>query len=212
MLSYPFGIANIARDDLIDLDEAGGFVETVNRKYGKSFIGTRCREVGPYGQSAKFTLTMAVSGDATDRFRYHTLDQRAGTGNAEFATFVQDILIAIGNGTAARRRCFIMDNLSAHHSAVIRQMIVGAGHRLVFRAPYYPVDSPIEYVFNTIEQRLCEYQYIVTEGDGLRQAINTIITSINHFRDYFIHCGYKMSSFDLADDVLHHSSSIHSLL
>ena len=33
--NYPFGMANIHRQDIIDLDEAGIFVETADRKYGK---------------------------------------------------------------------------------------------------------------------------------------------------------------------------------
>lgn len=70
-------------------------------------------------------------------------------------------------------------------------MIVGAGHRLVFRAPYYPVNGPIEFVFNTIEQSLCQYQYSVTDGVALRQAVNTSIPGIHDFVDYFIHCGYN---------------------
>lgn len=189
-LPYPFGIANIAREDLIDLDEAAVFLETVNRSRGKSYIGTRCREIGNYGHSTKFTLVMAISADPNDGRRFHTLEQRAGTGNAEFAAFIQDVLNGIGFGSVARRRCFIMDNLVSHHSAAIRQMIVTAGHRMVFRAPYYPVDGPIEFVFNTIEQRLSDYQYVVLDGNSLRQAVNTIITTMDHFEEYFIHCGY----------------------
>lgn len=38
-MNYPYGIADILRRDIIDLDEAGIFLETCNRKYGKCFIG-----------------------------------------------------------------------------------------------------------------------------------------------------------------------------
>ena len=38
---YPHGIADICRDDMIDLDEAGVFVDTANRSRGKAYIGTR---------------------------------------------------------------------------------------------------------------------------------------------------------------------------
>lgn len=83
-----------------------------------------------------------------------------------------------------------MDNLASHRNALIRQMIINAGHRLLFCAPYYPVDGPIEFVFNTIQQRLTEYQYTITDGVHLRQAVQTIVTSINDFAEYFVHCGY----------------------
>lgn len=61
---------------------------------------------------------------------------------------------------------------------------------MVFRAPYYPVDGPIEFVFNTIKQRLTEYQYTVVEDNGLTQAVNTIVASMIDFSEYFTHCGY----------------------
>jgi transposase len=47
-----------------------------------------------------------------------------------------------------------MDNLLAHHHDATLNAILNAGHRFVFRAPYWPVDGPIEYVFNTIEMAL----------------------------------------------------------
>lgn len=118
------------------------------------------------------------------------MEQRAGTGNADFARFIDAILVMISPGNNVRRRCFIMDNLASHHSAYIQQVIVNAGHRLLFRAPYYPVDGPIEFVFNTIEQSLNGYQYTITTGNDLRQGVNTIIANMPHFADYFRHCGY----------------------
>ena len=60
---YPAGIRNIPRRDWIDLDEAGIFVETANRKTGKAYIGIRVREEGPYNHSEKWNLTMAICGD-----------------------------------------------------------------------------------------------------------------------------------------------------
>jgi hypothetical protein len=37
--NYPYGIADIERENLIDVDEAGVFLETCNRGMGKSTIG-----------------------------------------------------------------------------------------------------------------------------------------------------------------------------
>ena len=50
-----------------------------------------------------------------------------------------------------------MDNLLAHHNQMVVQMIYAEGHRIMFRAPYWPV--PIEYVFNTIEGALARQMY-----------------------------------------------------
>lgn len=52
------------------------------------------------------------------------------------------------------------------------------------------MDGPIEYIFNTIEQHLTDYQFTVADGVALQQALNKIVTGINHFEEYFINCGY----------------------
>jgi hypothetical protein len=38
-MNYPYGIADIERDEIIDLDEAAFFLETCNRDFGECFIG-----------------------------------------------------------------------------------------------------------------------------------------------------------------------------
>lgn len=58
-----------------------------------------------------------------------------------------------------------MDNLTAHHSAVICPIIVWAEHGRLFWALYYPVDDPIAFVFNRIQQRLTDYHYVLTDSD-----------------------------------------------
>eukprot|EP00957_Ditylum_brightwellii_P084117 6394758-Ditylum_brightwellii.AAC.1 len=66
-----------------------------------------------------------------------------GTTNEKMFEFIEEILISIGPGTAAHRRCFIIDHLNSHHNAQIAQMIYQAGHHLAYRAPYYLVDGHI---------------------------------------------------------------------
>ena len=60
-LSYPFGISNIRRVDVIDLDECGVFLEKSGRKSGKDYVGIRVNQASPYSRSEKWNLLMAVS-------------------------------------------------------------------------------------------------------------------------------------------------------
>jgi hypothetical protein len=70
-------------------------------------------------------------------------------------------------------------------------MIITAGHRIVYRAPYYPVDGPIKYVFNTIQQELGRRMHLIQDLPSLYAHINAIIVAFLHdFRPYFLHCGY----------------------
>mmetsp|Transcript_4547 Transcript_4547/g.5103 ORF Transcript_4547/g.5103 Transcript_4547/m.5103 type:complete len:90 (-) Transcript_4547:448-717(-) len=72
----------------------------------------------------------------------------------------------------------------------VSAMIYAAGHRLVFRAPYYPVDGPIEYVFNTLQAYLRINMYRITNGETLVHEIHNGIASMDNFVQYFIFCGF----------------------
>ena len=69
-------------------------------------------------------------------------------------------------------------------------IIFNAGHRLAFRAPYYPVDGPIEYVFNTIQLMLGINNNAISDGPSLVQELGLCIGDIDNFEPYFEYCGY----------------------
>lgn len=159
-MPYPFGCVGINARDMIDLDEAGIYPNETNRKYGKSVAGNQCREVGTYVRDSKLNILMAVAGEDDEdgiSDRWYDLWEDGGTTNERFYEFVERIINGIGPGTEERRRCFTMDNLNAHLNPTVLGLIINFGHRVLFRAPYYPVDGPIEYVFNTLQNILCIY-------------------------------------------------------
>jgi len=74
-----------------------------------------------------------------------------------------------------------MDNLTSHHNAQVSALIHTAGHRLVFRAPYYPVDGPIEYVFNSLQVALwINMHQIRTEASLLHEVHTAIANTCKH--------------------------------
>ena len=101
---YQGGVADIRREDLIDIDEAGIFLETAARKIGQVAIGLGVRKEELYRHSTKCMLTMAISGDRNGQ-RWVLFEEKAGTTAHDFVTFVLQILADIGPGTAQRRRC-----------------------------------------------------------------------------------------------------------
>lgn len=70
-------------------------------------------------------------------------------------------------------------------------LILSHGHQIVFRAPYWPVDGPIEYVFNVIEQALTRRMYAIRDSNDLLAAIHEIIRAIPNFVNWFHHVGYR---------------------
>ena len=78
-------------------------------------------------------------------------------------------------------------------SALVSQLIMMRGHCLVFWAPYYPVDGPIEYVFNTIQQAIALSMYVITDINDLINKVIAIVRFLIDFVNYFIHCGFVLS-------------------
>ena len=89
--------------------------------------------------------------------------------------------------------CFTLDNLNIHKHPIILNLIEEAGHRVVFRAPYWSCDGAIEYVFNTIQTHLQMDDDGVDNVDDLIEEIDDIIfrMAIIGFRKYFEHVWYN---------------------
>ena len=85
---------------------------------------------------------------------------------------------------------------SFRHPLVI-QAIRLAGHRLVFRAPYWSVDGSIEYLFNTIQLGLTNLLYriysdnAIEEMNNLKEQIRRIIRLQREYVKYFEHVGFR---------------------
>ena len=108
----------IPRSNVIDLDECGLFVETSNRPHGKSVVGFRVREEGPYSKSEKWTLMLAVCGEDGSHLepsrRWADVWIEGGTTVARMLQFTRNILESIGHATEDNFMVFTMDNLNSH--------------------------------------------------------------------------------------------------
>ena len=111
-LPYPYGIADIRRQDIIDLDECGVEVMSGDRSWGKAYVGKRVGQPGAYGKDTKINLLLAISGDGTNPSRWREYWTGEGTTGVRMINFIRRIINQIGPGTANRRYCFIMDNLT----------------------------------------------------------------------------------------------------
>ena len=192
-LPAPYGIANIPRNRIIDLDEAALFVESSNRSRGKAHLSRRVREVGPYGHSEKLNILCAICGEdpqpGRSSRRWVETWSEGGTTITRFLAFVRRILQSIGPGTPNNFYIFTMDNLNSHRNVLVQQAIHVTGHRCVFRAPYYPVDSPIEHIFNSIQGALTLAQYRMTTTQHVRDKFYACLRRMISFASYFEHVG-----------------------
>ena len=192
---YPIGIADCRRRFMIDLDECGLFLETANRKYGKSYVGLQINEPGPYAKSEKWNLLMAVCGEegvvgAPSRQWTKFWTVLGGTTVNKMYEFIQEILNDIGPATPGSWHCFTMDNLNAHKNIGVLALIYAYGHGVCFRAPYYPVDGAIEYIFNTLQILIRSRLHEIHSEESLRGVVQQTVQSMCDFAPYFEHVGF----------------------
>ena len=98
--------------------------------------------------------------------------------------FMRYVIVDIGLGTVQRRDCFTMDNLSSQHNLQMATIILNAGHRIVFRVTYYPVDSPIAYVFNIIQGTLQISTRLIEHDPTLVEELSNVVTVIPNVHNY----------------------------
>jgi len=87
-------------------------------------------------------------------------------------------------------RIVVMDNLSAHKTQKVRELIEGAGCELLYLPPYSPDLNPIEEAFSKIKGILRKAEARTREA--LVDAIDPAISSITEEDawGFFEHCGY----------------------
>jgi transposase len=86
----------------------------------------------------------------------------------------------------------VLDNLSAHKLAIIREVIEGRGARLLYLPPYSPDLAPIEQAWSKIKTFLRAAKSRTREvlEVAIQQALMTITAADAH--SWFTHCGYTV--------------------
>ncbi len=132
---------------------------------------------------------MAISADQHYDMEWHNYwhQEEGGTNLFWMYTFIEGIIDQLAFDRPGRSFCFTMDNLNVHYSPVLLQMIASQGHRYLFRAPYWSVDGPMEYVFNSIHTLLLQHFHTIDELTVLGNRIDTVIARMTNFKNYFLH-------------------------
>ena len=173
-------MADIKARDIIDIDEAGMELVSANRRYEKAHRGERAREAGPYSKTGKVNVLLAISDDPDSPDRWHEIWSGGGTTITLFVDVTRRI----------RRRYFIFDNLTSNLHPQVLVLIYKAGHEVVTRASYWPIDGAIEHIFNILQVLLSVNLRKIKEHDDLINHIKNTIASFGRFTEYFRHVGF----------------------
>jgi transposase len=86
----------------------------------------------------------------------------------------------------------VMDNLAAHKTGRIKELIEQQGCKLLYLPPYSPDFNPIEEAFSKVKRVLRKAESRAREA--LVEAIGAAISAVTakDARGFFEHCGYRM--------------------
>lgn len=88
----------------------------------------------------------------------------------------------------------VMDNLSAHKVAGVRERITARGAELLYMPPYSPDFNPIEQCWSKVKQILRTLK--ARTAEALEQAVAQALAAItpDNARAWFAHCGYGIQN------------------
>lgn len=155
----------------------------MTRTHGRCPRGERLRMGFPHGHRKTTTLVAGLR--MTGMVSPMVLD---GPINGEwFEAYVRQVLVP----ELRRGDIVIMDNLSSHKSAAVRDLIEAAGATLRFLPPYSPDFNPIEKAFAKLKALLRrEAERTVS---GLWSLIGRLVELFlpAECANYFRSCGYE---------------------
>jgi transposase len=124
------------------VDEMGANI-SLSPLYGWSRVGERLRARAPrnWGKNLTLLSSMTLSGMGP------SVAVEGATTRAVFEAYVEQALVP----NLSAGQVVVMDNLSAHKGARIRELVEGRGCELRYLPPYSPDLNPIEEAFSKVK-------------------------------------------------------------
>ena len=166
------------------IDESGAHLG-LTRLFGRAAPGQRIVEATPGYSGSHYTVVATLGWKAvTAPWIFEGALNRLA-----FEAYVRSQLLP----TLRRSDIVILDNLSAHTSETIRQLIEARGARLQFLPPYSPDFNPIELCWSKVKAALRAAKARTLDAllAALAKALRSI--SLTDIQDWFAHCGYVLS-------------------
>lgn len=154
----------------------------MTRLYGRSLCGQRLVDAAPHGHWQTTTFLAAIRHDALTA----PLVVDGAIDGDTFRAYVEQQLAP----TLAAGDIVVMDNLSSHKVAGVREAIEATGATVAYLPPYSPDLNPIEQVFAKVKSIL--RRAAERTRDGLWRLLGDIVDQFtpDECMAYLRHCGY----------------------
>lgn len=175
--------AGLDPSKLVFIDETWAKTN-MTRLRGRAPVGERLADAVPHGHWKTTTLIAAVDHRG---MRCSTVVDGAVNGDV-FEAFVEQVLAP----TLAAGDVVVMDNLSSHKGARVRQLIEGRGATLLFLPPYSPDLNPIELAFAKLKRlmRSAGHRTVTALWSDVQRMLDRVTAS--DAAGFMRHCGYTL--------------------
>lgn len=169
-------------DDLVVIDEFGSNLDMTPR-YARAPEGERAVASLPRNTPPNTTTICSLTAQGMGP----SLMTVGGVTSPLFEAYIEHIL----GPTLRPGQIILLDNLSAHKSARLRQLVEARGCRLWYLPSYSPDFSPIELAFAKVKEELRR------AGARTREALEAAVAqALEHIssedaRAFFAHCGFR---------------------
>jgi transposase len=168
---------------LVFVDESSTNISLAPR-YARAPKGERAHGRVPKNWGKNVTLIASMSEEGMGA----SMSIEGSSDTESFGLYMKDILAP----RLKEGQIVIMDNLSVHKSAWVRELIEGRGCSLVLLPSYSPDFNPIEQAFSKFKDLLRKAEARTREA--LFEATHHALRAITQqdARSYFEYCGYTM--------------------
>jgi transposase len=172
----------IDADQLVFVDEMGANI-SLAPLYGWSKRGERAFVRVPRNWGKNITLLASMSLEGMGE----CLAVEGSTTTAVFEAYLEEVLVP----SLRAGQVVVMDNLSAHKSSRVRELIQSSGCELIYLPPYSPDFNPIEEAFAKLKALLRKAEARSREVliEAMGQALGML--TARDARNFFEHRGYR---------------------
>ena len=178
-------MGGVAPERLVFLDECG-VLTGMARLYGRGPRGERARGTVPCGRWTRLSLLGALGQEGI----LAAMSVNAATSGAVFHAYLERVLLP-----ALRERkpdaVLVMDNLRAHKTPAVRELLDGSGFPYRYLPSYSPDLNPIEPAWAQVKAEL--RRVAARDKDASHRALGPALDRVSaaNAAAYFRHCGYE---------------------
>jgi transposase len=179
------GVGGLAPERLVFLDECG-VLTGMARSHGRGPRGERARGAVPCGRWTRLSVLGALGHGGM----LAAMSVEAATSGAVLHAYLEQVLLPELRQSKPDA-VLVMDNLGAHKTPKVRELLDGSGFPYCYLPSYSPDLSPIEPAWAQVKAEL--RRVAARAPEELHRALGPALDRVSaaNARAYFRHCGYE---------------------